>query len=117
MVDFNARLETHLKAMHAQRMPDSQFLFPSLKRGSGDASTLSLNRVLQKVREKAGVPDFTCHLCRHYFISQAVMSCIDYMSIARWVGHQDGGVLIGRVYGHLNDAHTQKQAGKLAFDK
>jgi len=35
-VDFNAELETHLKAMHARRAPDSQWLFPSPQRGERD---------------------------------------------------------------------------------
>ena len=56
---------------------------------------------------------FGYHDCRHYFISHAVMSGIDYMTIARWVGHKDGGVLIGRVYGHLNDEHAKRQAKRL----
>ena len=86
VVDFNARLRAHLKSMHKRRMPDSKFLFPSLKRGRGD-KLQSFNRVLRKVREKAKIEDFTCHLCRHYFISQAVMANIDYLSIASWVGH------------------------------
>ena len=55
------------------------------------------------------------HDCRHHFISTCVMSGLDYMTVARWVGHKDGGVLIGRVYGHLSDAHTKSQAAKLTF--
>ncbi len=44
------------------------------------------------------------------------MAGIDYMTIARWVGHKDGGILIGKVYGHLANEHTQKMAQKLAFE-
>ena len=58
---------------------------------------------------------FGFHDCRHHFISFAVMSGIDYMTIARWVGHKDGGVLIGKVYGHLSNEHAQAQAEKLNF--
>jgi hypothetical protein len=43
------------------------------------------------------------------------MSGIDYMTIARWVGHKDGGILIGKVYGHLSSEHAQRQAQKLQF--
>jgi hypothetical protein len=43
------------------------------------------------------------------------MSGIDYMTIAKWVGHQDGGVLIGKVYGHLSNEHAQLQAQRLSF--
>ena len=44
------------------------------------------------------------------------MSGIDYMTIARWCGHADGGILIGKVYGHLTNDHAQRQARKLNFD-
>jgi site-specific recombinase XerD len=46
--------------------------------------------------------------CRHFFISMCVMSGIDFMTIAKWVGHQDGGVLIGKVYGHLSNEQAQR---------
>jgi hypothetical protein len=44
-----------------------------------------------------------------------VMSGIDFMTIGRWVGHQDGGVLIGKVYGHLSNEHAKRQAKKIDF--
>ena len=37
------------------------------------------------------------------------------MTIAAWVGHKDGGVLIGKVYGHLADTHKKAMADKLNF--
>jgi hypothetical protein len=43
------------------------------------------------------------------------MAGIDYMTIAKWVGHQNGGVLIGKVYGHLSNEHAQRQAQRLNF--
>jgi integrase len=55
------------------------------------------------------------HDLRHYFISMCVMSGIDFMTIAQWVGHQDGGVLIGKVYGHLLPEHRQRMAEKVVF--
>ncbi|MSU36346.1 MAG: hypothetical protein EXS36_14865 [Pedosphaera sp.] len=58
---------------------------------------------------------FGFHDCRHFFCSYSVMSGIDYMSIARWVGHKDGGILIGKVYGHLTNEHAQRQAQRLNF--
>lgn len=58
---------------------------------------------------------FGFHDCRHHFISYALMSGIDYMTIARWVGHKDGGILIGKVYGHVSNKHTQAQAARMNF--
>ena len=51
----------------------------------------------------------------NHFISMAVMSGVDFMTIASWVGHQDGGVLIGKVYGHLANEHKKAMAERLNF--
>jgi hypothetical protein len=29
------------------------------------------------------------------------------MTIAAWLGHKDGGILVGKVYGHLLDDHRK----------
>jgi integrase len=68
---------------------------------------LSFRESLDMVRGKAGMPNFGFHDLRHHFISMCVMSGIDFMTIAAWVGHKDGGVLIGRVYGHLANEHRK----------
>ena len=44
------------------------------------------------------------------------MSGIDFMTIARWVGHKDGGVLIGKVYGHLSNEHAKQQAQRINLE-
>ena len=115
VVDFNPALESHLLEMHKRRN-GSAYLFPSPKLATTDNPTKTLKGVHHKARDIAGVEGFGFHDCRHYFISHAVMSGIDYMTIARWVGHKDGGVLIGRVYGHLNDEHARRAARKLKLE-
>ncbi len=115
VVDFNAELEAHLKDMGTRRAPDSEWLFPSPQRGERDEPAKSFVETMRLVREKAKVSRFGFHDLRHYFISYCVMSGIDFMTIAKWVGHQDGGVLIGKVYGHLSNEHAQRQAQKLFF--
>jgi integrase len=111
-VDFNAALAELLEDMRS-RSNGSAYLFPAPRMFGEDAPARSLKEALYKARALAGVDGFGYHDCRHYFISHAVMSGIDYMTIARWVGHKDGGVLIGRVYGHLNDEHAKRQAKRL----
>jgi hypothetical protein len=37
------------------------------------------------------------------------------MTISAWVGHKDGGILIGKVYGHLANEHRQRAARKLVL--
>jgi integrase len=115
VVDFNDVLEKHLKAMDTRRAPDSQWLFPSPQRGKDDKPAKSFVETMRLVRTAAGIKQFGFHDLRHYFISYCVMSGIDFMTIARWVGHQDGGVLIGKVYGHLSNEHAKRQATKVNF--
>jgi integrase len=115
IVDFNPDLEKHLKDMESRKAPDSDWLFPSPRRGKEDRPIKSFRESLILARTAAGMPKFGFHDCRHFFISMCVMSGIDYMTIARWVGHQDGGILIGKVYGHLSNEHAKRQATKVNF--
>ncbi|MEI6195199.1 MAG: site-specific integrase [Verrucomicrobiota bacterium] len=114
-VDFNPALESLLKDMLTRRAPDSKWLFPSPQRGKKDIHSRTFRESLKLARAAAKLDKFGFHDCRHFFISMAVMAGIDNMTIARWVGHRDGGVLIGKVYGHLTDEHTQRQAQKLVL--
>jgi hypothetical protein len=43
------------------------------------------------------------------------MAGIDFMTIAAWLGHKDGGILVGKVYGHLLDEHRAKMARRLTI--
>lgn len=115
VVDFNTDLENLLKEMHARKAPDSNWLFPSPRRGDKDRPVKEFRESLMLARIAAGLPKFGFHDCRHFFISMCVMSGIDFMTIARWVGHQDGGILIGKVYGHLSNEHAKRQAGRIDF--
>ena len=58
---------------------------------------------------------FGFHDLRHHFISYAVMSGVDFMTVANWCGHQDGGILIGKIYGHLAEGHKKAQAARVTF--
>jgi integrase len=115
VVDFNPKLKVHLLDMKRRRAPDSQWLFPSPQRGEKDIPTKSFRESLELVRADAKMPEFTFHDCRHHFISMCVMSGVDFMTIAAWVGHRDGGVLIGKVYGHLANEHRKAMAERVNF--
>jgi integrase len=93
VVDFNQSLEAHLKEMASRKAPDSEWLFPSPQRGNTDRAAKTFRETLLIARAAAEAPKFGFHDCRHFFISMCVMSGIDFMTIAKWVGHQDGGVL------------------------
>ncbi len=43
------------------------------------------------------------------------MAGIDFMTISQRLGHSDGGILVGKVYGHSADTHKKAAAQKLTF--
>jgi hypothetical protein len=114
-IDFFGKLENHLKDMYQRRDSKSPFLFPSdddpLKH------VVTFKQIWKKVRIAAkiwGTPqDIGFHHFKHYFISHCVMAGMDFMTIAIWAAHMDGGVLIGKVYGHLRPGHSANEAKKL----
>ena len=116
VVDFNAKAESASSGHGQRRAPDSDWLFPSPQRGQKD---LGAREVFKSRSSWCAVtprmPGFHFHDCRHHFISMAVMSGVDFMTIAAWVGHRDGGVLIGRVYGHLANEHRKAMAERMNF--
>lgn len=115
VVDFNPKLKAHLLDMKARKAPDSQWLFPSPQRGEKNIPAKTFRESLTLARTKAKMPNFNFHDCRHHFISMCVMSGVDFMTIAAWVGHRDGGVLIGKVYGHLANENRKSMAERVNF--
>ena len=115
-VDFNPKLEAHLREMATRKAPDSEWIFPSSQRGQTDKPAKTLRESFLIAREKAGLESMGFHDLRHYFASMAVMSGIDFKTIAEWLGHQDGGMLVGKVYGHLLPEHKQRMAERFVFE-
>ena len=117
IVDFGPDLAAHLRDMHKGKAPDSPWLFPSPKRADRAVHENWQNphKVWYQCRQLAGLPHAQLHDLRHHFASQCVMSGIDYMTIARWLGHLDGGILVGKTYGHLADEHKREMAARLVF--
>jgi integrase len=114
LVDFNQRLEQVLLETAQRRPRGAEFLFSPTRSQGNHYRTL--RETLLAARRAAGMPDFGFHDCRHHFVSYCVMSGIDFLTIARWVGHKDGGILIGKVYGHLSHEHLKSAAQRLRFE-
>jgi integrase len=114
-VEFNARLAALLTEMFSRRPPDSGWLFPSPQRGKRDEHAKSFRESLKIARKAADLEWLGFHDLRHYFCSMCVMAGIDFMTIAAWLGHKDGGILVGKVYGHLLDEHRRKAAERVSF--
>ena len=116
-VNIHPELAELLAEMKAAHPPDSSYLFPSPQRGKKDLHIRNFRNSLNEVRTAAKLPHVGFHDMRHTFISKCVMAGVDYMTIAAWVGHKDGGVLIGKVYGHLSQDHKAMAAKNLSLFK
>jgi len=114
-VEFNPQLGALLRELHARRAPDCSWLFPSPRRGPRDEHARSFRESLKIARKAAALEWIGFHDLRHYFCSVCVMAGIDFMTIATWLGHKDGGILVGKVYGHLLDEHRSKAAKQVRF--
>lgn len=112
-IQFNPSLRAVMIELMESLPDDTQWLFPSPQRGEKDIHAKTFRESLRLVRDAAGLPWVGFHDFRHYFASQGVMAGLDFMTIAKWLGHQDGGMLVAKVYGHLNDAHQRSAAEKL----
>ena len=57
----------------------------------------------------------THHDFRHIFATTAIENGIDFKTIADWLGHSDGGVLVMTTYGHVRKDHSRESAKKMRF--
>lgn len=65
---------------------------------------------------KANLPHFNHHCLRHFFCSNAIEAGVDFKTIAGWLGHKDGGLLVAKTYGHLRDEHSAAMAKRMIFN-
>ena len=112
-IEFNPQLEAHLLDMKSRRAPDSQWLFPSPRRGKKHLRVTTLRGALASAKEAAGVARLGFHDMRHLFISYCIMGKTDVGTVAKWVGHVDGGKLIMQTYSHLLKDHLREEAAKV----
>jgi integrase len=79
----------------------------------------SCEESLESACTKAGVQRMTHHSLRHLFATRAIESGVPVPTVARWLGHQDGGALLLKTmlktYSHLLDHHSQESAQKVSF--
>ena len=70
-------------------------------------------RSLDAACERAGVPHLSHHDFRHLFATRCIQSGVDLPTVARWLGHRDGGALLAKIYFHLADEHSQAMAARV----
>ena len=64
--------------------------------------------------KRLGIPHIRIHDLKHLFMTTGIEKGIDIPTVSKWGGHQDGGVLAMRTYGHIRDDHSLSEARKMA---
>jgi integrase len=72
-------------------------------------------KALTNACARLGLSHFTPRALRRMFITRCLELGVDVKTVAQWQGHQDGGVLILRVYGHVRALHSQRMAQLLTL--
>jgi integrase len=111
--------ETGTKNSEVRRIPmirDMEALLTRLKEGgSSSGPILEVHKcqgALTRACAKLGIPRITHHDPRHLFATRCIASGVDIPTVARWLGHKDGGAPAMKVYGHLRNQHSQEMAKK-----
>jgi integrase len=72
-------------------------------------------KTLETTCRRLKLPKFHHHSLRHYFTTRAVEGGVDIPTIARWLGHIDGGTLLMKRYAHLQQAHSLEQIKRVSL--
>lgn len=75
----------------------------------------SPRKALSNACIRLGLPHVRIHDLRHFFATSCIEAGIDIPTVAKWMGHRDGGALAMKVYGHLRDEHSKEATKKLVF--
>ncbi len=115
---------TATKNSEIRRIPIFENMKKLLKSLKGQRETLRPGRILQVTRcyesldrvcAEVGIPRLTHHDFRHLYATRCIEAGVDIPTVARWLGHKDGGALAMKTYGHLRNEHSQEMAKKVKF--
>lgn len=110
IIDLFPNLRIFLEQlMQNNKSEEDDRLFPPLK-----GIVYDPRKALEIGCKKAEVPIFGFHGLRHAWATHLVELGIDYATIAKWMGHQDGGILVAIRYGkHSRREHFQSTARRV----
>jgi len=106
-IPLNSSLRQLLENMRAERSNESPDKFAM--------QVFECQKSIDRAAKLAGVKRITHHDLRHLFATRCIEAGVDIPTVSRWLGHQDGGALCMRTYGHLRDEHSQQEALKVSF--
>ena len=78
-------------------------------------ATRSARKCIDTATRRLGLPHLTHHTLRHFFATTAIESGGDIPTVAKMLGHKDGGALLMKTYGHLRQEHAFAVAKRIDF--
>ena len=91
-----------------KRKTNDQYVFPSPN--GGPISPDSVNNMLKRVLERAGIPKVRFHDLRHTFATIALQNGVDIKTVSGMLGHFSAGFTLD-TYAHVTTA-AQKEAAQ-----
>ena len=70
---------------------------------------------LRAAAQAIGIPRVSHHDFRDLFATTALESGVDIPTVARWLGHKDGGALLLERYSKRRDDHARHSAARVSF--
>ena len=107
------------KGAATRRLPINPLLRVLLDRMLGGKSEVPTGKIFKTTStrwsmdnacERLKIPHIRVHDLRHFFGSYAIESGVDIPTVAKWLGHKDGGRLLLKTYAHIRDAHSLTSA-------
>ena len=75
----------------------------------------SVRKALVNACERLGIGRITHKTLRHMFVTRCIESRVPCPTVAKWLGHQDGGRLVQKTYNHVLDDHSAEQMRQVTF--
>lgn len=99
-------------------IPPMRDLLATMKRGKPTDLVFTRGRPkksLASACRRLGLPHLRIYDLRHTFATFSIAAGVDVPTLAKWLGHQDGGKLAMATYIHPTDEHSQRSAAKVTF--
>ncbi|MBK8091520.1 MAG: site-specific integrase [Verrucomicrobiaceae bacterium] len=88
---------------------------PNVQPTDGVMRVQEAQKAMDRAASVVGMERITHHDLRHLFATVCIESGVDIPTVAKWLGHKDGGALAMKVYGHLRNEHSLAAATRVSF--
>ena len=104
MIPDMKELLTRIQSERPNRKPTDTVMTKKSCQGSIDTACKAI-----------GIPRFTHHALRDYFITRCLEENVPVSTVAQWVNHKDNGITILKNYAHVLEKHSMAMAKKVTF--